>query len=87
MSKLYCVLDTCAGVFGDPMCCDSDAVAKRIFDFSISHPSIPDYIRKDSVLYAVADFNRNTAEIIPFVPVVIARGCNVVVREVISNEE
>lgn len=79
MSNFYCVLDTCAGVFGDPLACDSDAVAKRLFEFGLSDPSLPDYIRTDSVLYRVAEFNRETGEIKPCVPLVVARGCNVVV--------
>lgn len=90
MTNFYCVLDTCSGVFGDPITADNDAVAKRFFEYAVSDPSIPDYIRKDSVLYRIATFDRASGEVCPVVPYVVLRGCSVqprTVEEVVNNEE
>lgn len=90
MTNLYCILDTCSGVFGDPVVADNDAVAKRVFEYAVSDPSIPDYIRQDSVLYRIATFDRASGEVCPVVPCVVLRGCNVQPRsieEATENEE
>ena len=90
LTKLYAVFDSCAGIFGDIICADSDAIAKRFFEYALSDPTVPDYVRKDSVLYTLGDFNRDTGKTNSIVPVVIARGCNVIPspkKEAAENEE
>lgn len=79
MFKVYAVYDSCAGIFGDPFICPSDAVAKRTFEYAISNADIPQYVRDDSVLYGLCTFDRQTGYFTCDVPpYVVSRGSTVV---------
>lgn len=91
-NNVYAVFDSCSGVFGDPFIAFNDNVAKRVFEHSLSHPSVPKYIRDDSVLYGLGFFDNKTGYFTADVPpYVVSRGSSVVVsapsEEVINNEE
>ena len=80
--ELYAIFDVVAGIFGDPILCDSDALATRFFNASLGDPSIPDYVRNDSVLYHLGHFNRETGEITQDTPAyIVARGTAVTIRD------
>lgn len=87
MNNLYAVFDSCSGLFGDPIIAFSDANAKRIFDFTVSQPGIPKYVRDDAVLYGIGYYDNKTGSITSDVPpYVVARGSAVIVPdEVIAN--
>ena len=89
--NLYGVFDSCSAIFGDPLVAANDAAAKRLFDFTLSDPGVPDYVRKDAVLYALGHFDNTTGTVVQdILPYVVARGCNVQPLprdEVTSNEE
>ena len=83
MNNVYSVYDSCAGIFGDPFIASSDAVAKRIFEYTISSPSLPKYIHDDSVLYGLGYFDCKTGCFTSDVPpYVVCRGSTVVVSDV-----
>ena len=92
MNNIYAVLDSCSGIFGDPICAPNDAAAKRMFEFSVVQPSIPKFVRDDAVLYGIGYFDNQagtfTADVPPYV---VARGCSVIIPdtkdEVLSDEE
>lgn len=79
MNNLYSVYDSCSGIFGDPFIAVNDAVAKRMFDNTLAQPSVPQYIRDDSVLYGIGFFDSKTgcftADVPPYV---VSRGSVVV---------
>lgn len=80
--KVYSVFDTTAAVFCDPILAENDAIAKRTFSWSLSTPSLPDYVRTDSVLYCLGSFDRVTGMFTQdTLPVVVMRGASVQVRE------
>ena len=98
MNNVFAVYDSCSGIFGDPFIVPNDASAKRIFENTIANPSIPKYIRDDSVLYGLGYFDSHTGYFTFDVPpYVVSRGSSVVVPdvscetsanpEVIHNEE
>lgn len=83
MNNVYAVFDSCSAVFGDPFIAANDAVAKRMFDHTISNSSIPKYIRDDSVLYGIGYFDQQTGYFTCDVPpYVVSRGASVVVSDV-----
>lgn len=87
MNNLYAVFDSCSCVFGDPIISDNDSSAKRFFRYSLSDKNLPDFIRKDSVLYGVGYFDRETGLITSDgLPYIVDRGCNVVVADVVDCE-
>lgn len=86
--EIYAIFDVVAGIFGDPIICESDAVAIRSFTWSLGDPRIPDYVRNDSVLYHIGHFNRETGEVTQDVPAyAVARGTSVQVRDNDLNKE
>ena len=83
MNNVYAIYDSCSGIFGDPFIAVNDAVAKRSFEYSLSDPSIPKYIRDDSVLYGIGFFDKQTGYFsADDPPYVVFRGSHVVVRDV-----
>lgn len=80
MNNLFAVYDTCAGIFGDPFVAINDVVAKRTFEFSISNPSIPKYVRDDAVLYSIGHYDAESGYVTNDVPpYIVCRGSTVVV--------
>lgn len=83
MNNVYSVFDSCSGIFGDPVLAPNDAAAKRMFEYSISHPSVPKYIRDDAVLYGIGYFDVETGHFsCDLPPYVVSRGSSVVVPDV-----
>lgn len=82
-NNVFAVYDSCSGIFGDPFIAVNEAVAKRMFEYSLSEPSIPKYIRDDSVLYCIGSYD-NTSGYISYdsPPYVVSRGSTVVVSDV-----
>lgn len=92
MSNVYAVYDSCAGIFGDPFIAVNDAVAKKLFEYSVANASIPQFIRDDAVLYALGFFDSKTGYFTSDVPpYVVSRGSSVVIpdvsRETITEKE
>lgn len=90
-NNLYSFFDSCSGIFADPLVADNDATAKRLFEFSLANPNVPNYVRKDAVLYGIGHFDNTTGTIVQdSMPYVVARGCYVQPRprdEVFSDED
>ena len=79
MNNLYSVFDSCSGNFGNPFVAANDACAKRLFDNSLAQPSVPKYIRDDSVLYGIGYFDSKSGYFSSDVPpYVVSRGCTIV---------
>lgn len=91
MNNVFAVFDSCSGIFGDPFIAVNDAVAKRMFEYSLVNPSIPKYIRDDSVLYCIGCYDNKTGYVsYDSPPYVICRGSTVVPdvsRETSSDKE
>lgn len=77
MDYVYSVYDSCSALFGDPFIATNDAVAKRLFEHSVSNPSLPKYIREDSVLYCLGAFDRKAGSFTAVTPYVVSRGSSV----------
>lgn len=87
MNNVFAVFDTCSGVFGDPVVVENEASARRIFRYSLSGKGVPDYVRRDSVLYSLGYFDHHTGSFsFEDVPYIIDRGCNVVVPDCCVSE-
>ena len=78
MNNIYSVYDSCSGIFGDPFIAYNDADATRVFMFSLANPSVPQYIRDDSVLYGLGSFDPHSGTFACDLPHVVARGSTVV---------
>lgn len=79
MNNLFSVYDSCSGIFGDPFVAVNENVAKRAFVNSLSHPSVPKYIRDDSVLYCIGCYDNQTGYVsYDSAPYVVCRGSTVV---------
>lgn len=86
MSNVYSVYDSCSGIFGDPFIAPNDAYAQRVFNYSLSDPDLPKYIREDAVLYALGYFDSKTGYFTSDVPpYVVCRASSVVLPDVSRN--
>lgn len=87
-TNVYAVFDSCSGLFGDPIIADNDAVAKRMFDYTVSQPNIPKYVRDDAVLYCLGYYDRITGCFTTDCPpYVVCRGSSVTVSVPDENEK
>lgn len=85
MNNIYAVFDSCSGLFGDPLIASNDATAKRIFEFTLSQPDLPKFVRDDSVLYGIGYFDKNTGTFAPDChPYIVCRGSSL---SVTSNSD
>lgn len=88
MNNIYAVFDSCSGLFGDPLIAANDAAAKRIFEFTLSQPSIPKFVRDDSVLYGIGYYDNTTgcftADRPPYV---VCRGSSVTVPDSCETDD
>lgn len=83
MFYMYSIYDRCAGVYGQPVFCHNDMVAKRDFTrFCQSEQAA--FMSADLQLYKVGSFDSDTGEVVPCKPELVSSG---VVEEVSSNGE
>lgn len=89
MNNLFAVYDSCSATFADPFVAANEAVAKRLFDNTIGQPSVPKYIRDDSVLYCIGRYDNKTGYVsYDSAPYVVSRGSSIVLpHDTLSEAE